>query len=221
MTMTSHTMRPGLARRTLLRGSVLLPLAGALGACQLGGGAAPAPRQFQLKAPVDFPDELPVVAWSLVVERPDTARPLDTTRIAHFADSTELQYYAGADWADRAPDMVHNLMLEAFRNSGKVEALAGDRTSLRPDFVLRSALREFQAEKSGDDPTSVYVLMTVSLLQMPRRDTVGTTDIGDLHVIEGGGIEGIVAGFDRAVGTVLRDIVVWTLQTGQAAAVTS
>ena len=217
----ASTTKPIFRRRALLRAGALSTLVGALGGCQVGGGAAPPPRQFQLKAPADFPDNLPVVPWSLVVERPETARPLDTTRIAHLTDSTELQYYAGADWADRAPDMVHTLMLESFRNSGTIEALAGDRTALRPDFVLRSALREFQAEKTGNDPTSVYVLMTVSLLQMPRRNTVGTTDIEDLQVLEGGGIEGIVAGFERAVGTVLRDIVVWTLQTGQAAAATS
>lgn len=204
-------------RRSVVRGSLILPLAAVLGACQLGGESQRPPRQFQLRAPREFPDNLPIVPWSLVVERPDARQSLDTTRIAHVTDGAELQYYAGSDWADRAPDMMHRLLLEAFRNSGTIEGLAGDRTSIRPDFVLQTALRDFQAEKTGDDPTSVYFLMTASLLRMPKRDVVGTTDIEELALVEGSGIEGIVATFDRAVDTVLRDIVVWTLQRGQAA----
>jgi cholesterol transport system auxiliary component len=208
-------------RRSVVRGSLILPLAAVLGACQLGGESQPRPRQFQLRAPRDFPDDLPIVPWSLVVERPDVQQSLDTTRIAHVTDGAELQYYAGSDWADRAPDMMHRLLLEAFRNSGTIEALAGDRTSIRPDFVLRSAIRDFQAEKTGDDPTSVVVLMTLSLNQMPRRDVVGTTDIEELAVVDGSGIEGIVATFDQVVDTVLRDVVVWALATGQRAPRTS
>lgn len=219
-------MRPSvfdqpLRRRAVMRSSLLLPLAGVLGGCQLGSESAAPPRQFQLQAPREFPQELPIVPWSLVVERPDAPGSLDTTRIAHVTDGAELQYYAGSDWADRAPDMVHRLLLEAFRNSGTIQGLAGDRTSLRPDFVLRTALREFQAEKTGDDPTSVVVLMTVGLTQMPRREVVGATDVERLLVVEGSGIEGIVATFDRATATVLRDVVVWTLRTGQAAPRTS
>jgi cholesterol transport system auxiliary component len=217
--MTASNHRISTSRRRLVGGVLLLPLAGLLGGCGVTRSAnAPPPRQFQLRAPRDFPDNLPTVPWALAVERPEAARPLDTTRIAHLTDGAELQYYADTDWADRAPDLMHTLMLEAFRNSGKIEALAGDRTSLRPDFVLRPVLREFQAERSGDDPTSVIVLLTVSLIQMPKRNVVGATDIEALRVVQGGGIGAIVAAFDEAVGTVLRDVVVWTIGTGQAAA---
>ena len=66
---------------------------------------------------------------------------------------------------------------------------------------------------------TVSVLMTIGLMQMPKRDVVGTTDIEDLAPVEGGGIEGIVATFDRSVDKVLRDIVVWTIRTAQTVAV--
>jgi cholesterol transport system auxiliary component len=208
-------------RRSVLRWSGLLPLVIATGACQLPGGGPP-PRQFQLKAPRDFPPELPTVEWALVVDPVQASASVDTNRIARTTGGgTEVEYYAGVQWVDRAPGMVQVLLIEAFRNSGKIEAVAGPGAGLRGDFVLRTFLREFQAEQSADGQFSVYVMASVGLMQMPRRNVAGTTEIESLVPLAAPGIEPIIAAFDQALGKVLRDIVVWTLTTGQAAHLTS
>lgn len=220
MTRLPQQASRAVARRTALRWTALVPLTIVVGGCQLAGGG-PAPRRFRLTAPSEFPPDLPQVDWSLVVEEPQAPRTIDTMRIARITSGIEVQYYEGSEWVDRAPLMAHGLLLEAFRNSQRIEAVAGPRTGLRGDFVLRWSLREFQAEQTAEGPTSIYCLTTVGLVQMPRRNVVGTTDIESLVPVEDRGIEAIVAAFDRALGNVLRDIVVWTLTTGQMVALTS
>jgi cholesterol transport system auxiliary component len=220
------TQPPGIVpievgRRTVLRWGGLLPLAITTGACQLPGGGPP-PRQFQLKAPSDFPPELPSVEWALVVDPVQAPASVDTNRIARIiGGGTEVEYYAGVQWVNRAPAMVQVLLVEAFRNSGKIGAVAGPGAGLRGDFVLKTFLREFQAEQTPDGRFSVYAMASVGLMQMPRRNVAGTTEIENLVPLDARGIEPIIAAFDQALGKVLRDIVVWTLTTGQSAHLSS
>ena len=51
----------------------------------------------------------------------------------------------------------------------------------------------------------------------PKRDVVGTTEIGRSVTAQGGGLDAIAAAFDDALGKVLKRLVEWTLVTGQAA----
>ena len=58
----------------------------------------------------------------------------------------QIEYYARAQWSDRAPQMVQTLMIESFENSQRIIAVGRDVVGLRADFILKSELREFQAE---------------------------------------------------------------------------
>lgn len=204
-----------LSRRRLLGVGASLPALIVAG-CQLPGGGPP-PREFRLTPKSTFPDDLPRVNWSLVVERPSAVRGSDTPRIARTR-GVEIEHYAGATWVDRPPVMIEPLIIQSFRNSGAIQVVADRRSGVRPDFVLQTDITAFEAtEGATPGPPEVRVAMSATLIRMPRREVVGTTQIARTVTAEANRIEAIALAFDDALGKVLRRLVEWTLRTGAAA----
>ncbi|MEK9661149.1 MAG: ABC-type transport auxiliary lipoprotein family protein [Alphaproteobacteria bacterium] len=192
---------------------------GALGACDLQlPGQGPPPRLFVLSPKSTFPEDLPTVDWQLTVEVPTAAANLDTTRISLQRASYEYQYYASANWTDRAPTLVQTLIIESFENSDRIVAVGRESLGLRADFVLKSELREFQeiyvGQPAGGAP-EVHVRLVGRLVQMPQRAIVGAGSFERKIVAASDTLESIVAAFDEALGKVLKDLVVWALVTGE------
>lgn len=202
-------------RRGLLRMGAVLPVL-ALGACQLPGQSEP-PRQFRVTPKTTF-DELPHADWVLAVDRPTIDRSIDTTRIARM-DGVEVEFYADAAWVDRPPPMIQPMIIQSFRNSGAIAVVTDRRSEVRPDFMLQPDIIAFQAQQTESAPPEVRVVIAAKLIAMPRRDVVGTTEIGRTVPAAAGDLPAIVAAFDDALGKVLKRLVEWTLETGNAAAV--
>jgi len=207
----------GLSRRELLRMLSATPLFGVVGACAVPG-QGPAPRQFRLTPKSTFTGDLGQVDWPLVIERPDLSRGLDTTRIAIIrGGGTELEYFANATWESRPAEMVQRLLVESFKNSGRIRAVGNERMGLRPKFTLKTDLREFQAEYDENGNPVVDIRFDAKLVQMPRRQLVDTTSSARRVSATSNKIEDIIVAFDEALGKVFKDLVAWTLQTGESA----
>lgn len=207
------TQQPMIDRRDILRLGVLVP--GALVAgCQLPGSGAP-PRTFRLSPKTTF-EELPKVDWVLVVDRPQIDRAMDTARIARF-DAVEIEYYANATWVDRPPSMIQPLLIQSFRNSGAIDVVVDRRSDIRPDLMLQTNISAFYAQLDESGPTAARVVMAATLLRMPQRDVVGTTEIGRTVEATANDLPAIVTAFDDATGKVFKRLVQWALETGEAA----
>ena len=169
------------------------------------GGCIPAipgllaePRTFRVTPKYTFAEDLPSVSWSLAV----------------VTGGIAVDYVALAFWIDRAPSMLQTLIVQSFRNSGRIEQVGTTRDRLRPDFLLTSDLRTFQLNR-GNGPEVVRVRLDVQLLRMPQRNPIGSQSLSADWTPTGGGIDPVVAAFDEATGKVLKDLVAWTLRTGQ------
>ncbi len=219
MTNAYGDLRTMMSRRSILRTAMTAPGLVILGACALPGQGE-APRQFRLTPKSTFDADLPTVDWGLVVLKPEADRSVDTARIALMSGGTEMQYYANADWSDRAPAMVQRLLVESFVNSGGISVVGSDRSGLRPDFRLKTVLREFQAEGAPGAAPTVRVGIQASLVQLPERNVVGTTAVEQAVPAASDRIEDIVNAYDEALGSVLKNLVGWTLATGNAAGAT-
>ena len=208
----------GLRRRALLRrGGGLVTLA-ATGACVPSlPGQGPAPRTFRLTPKSTFPADLPRVDWGLVVAEPTAEPSLDTSRIAVLTNGTAVDYIAMATWVDRAPTMVETLLVQSFRESGRIAAVGTNRERVRADYLLRSDLRAFQLARN-DGTTMVRVRLDPALLALPRRELVASSSFSADVPPAAADIDAVVAAFDTALGRVLRDVVVWSLRTGRSPA---
>lgn len=209
--------RPDPARRRVLRTGLGLALPVALGlpACQLPvPGQRPPPELYRLTPKSTFNPETPVVDWQLVLEIPLADAGLNTPRISLQRAPTRLEYYARANWADRAPLMVQGLMIQSFENSRKIVSVGRQAVGLRSDFILKSELREFQAEYLDGRIPKIHVAINAKMVKMPKRVIVGSKNFTSLQEAETDNLEAVVRAFDTALGKVMRRLVEWTLEIG-------
>ncbi|WP_235830185.1 ABC-type transport auxiliary lipoprotein family protein [Algihabitans albus] len=204
-------------RRRLLRAAGGFAALGALGGCaQLVPGQRPPPQFFRLSPKSTFDPDLSPVDWQLILEPPIANAALDTVRIALMREPMEVEYYARANWTDQAPQMVQTLMIESFENSRRIVSVGRESLGLRADFVIKSELREFQAEYFDGPVPMAHVGLNVKLVRMPRREIVASESFDVRFPAESDTLPSIVRAFDEALGSSLRALVHWTLQTGQS-----
>ncbi len=188
----------------------LLALAGC-GGSLLGPSSNP-PSLYRLSAPEDIVSATPAARWQLVVDTPTAPQDLDTSRIAIAPEPARIDYYAGVAWADRAPVMIQELMLESFDKSGKVAAVR-QQSNIRPDFLLSTDIRHFEADAAGDP--SVHVDISAHLIRARDRAIVATRNFSATAPVSPG-FDGTIGAFDQAMRTMLPQIVDWTLTEGDA-----
>lgn len=203
-------------RRALLRAALALGASGLLAACQLPvPGQGPPPELYRLTPKSTFDETIPRVDWQLLVETPYANSAIDSTRIALQPMPTRLDYYARANWTDRAPLMVQALMVESFENSNRITAVGRDAVGLRADFILKSELREFQAEYFESGAPQVHVAVTARLIEAGRRAIVAVESFDARVPATEDSLAAVLVAFDEALGKVLKNLVAWTLVTGE------
>jgi cholesterol transport system auxiliary component len=181
-------------------------------------GQGPPPRLFELSPKNTFDAELPTVDWQLVIEVPAAAASVDTTRISLRRSAREHEYYARASWTDRSTVLIQTLLVESFENSGRIVAVGRESLGLRADFVLKSELREFQALYLDADlasPPEAHVRLALKLVKMPERAIIGAESFESKVRAREDSLEAVVDAFDEALGKVLKQVVGWTLVTGE------
>lgn len=185
-----------------------------LAACGVIPTPQPAPRLYTLSPKSTFKSELAPVSWQLGIETPTAPAGLSSARIAVTREPLTLEYFAAAQWVDDAPAMVQRLLIESFENSKRIVGVGRLAVALRSDYVLQPELREFQAEYGEDGvPPSIRVRINAKLVKMPERRIIASDTFERVMVAPDNTMSRIVKTFDRALGKVMRDLVVWTLQT--------
>lgn len=198
----------GLRRRHAALAAALL-----LGACQsiIPGASRDPPRLYEVTPKSTFDAKLPPVRSQLVVETPEAAAGLTTSRIAVKQKPTTLDYYARAEWTDLAPRLVQTKLIESFENTRKIVGVGREGSGLRSDYILKSELRHFEAQLYDTAKPLVRVVINVKLVRMPAREIVANRRFERTHSLDTASIDDIVVGFDEALGGTLKRIVEWTL----------
>lgn len=217
----------GHSRRALISGLglCLLAIAG-LGGCAIDlPGSGEPPRIFTLTPKSTFDEGLPNVDWQLLVELPTAPAGINTARIAAQRTAIELDYFARASWTDAMPSMVQTLLIESFENSGKIVSVGRQVVGLRADYILKTDIREFQAEYQGiegkdvispDSVPNIRMRVNVKLVRMPDRRIIANQTFEYNLPAPGPGLTEIVMGFDEVLGKVLKRAVGWALTEGEA-----
>lgn len=209
--------------RTGLAAASLFATATLVFGCALELPGSGDPSQLYVLTPKStFPDDLISVDWQLLVEKTTSSAGLDTPRIAVAYSAIELDYFARSNWTDRAPQMVQRLIVESFENSERIVGVGGDAIGLRSDFLLKTELREFQAEirkkKDGsqDGLPRIRVRLNAKLVKMPQRIIVASKTFEKVVPAEEKSMKGIIIAFDEALGRTIKSVVIWTLTEGEA-----
>ena len=180
----------------------------ALAGCDLVPDVNKPVTLYTLKPKLNLAQQPAKVGWQLVVAEPAAERDIDTTRIALTRTANVIEYFADGNWSDTAPSLVQAKMIEAFESTKAIVAVGRDTAGLRPDYILQSDLRDFQAEypSPGAAPLA-HVRLIAKLVQMPDRRITRTVS-GEASVPAAArDMAAIVVAFEQALGQVLSQIV--------------
>lgn len=198
--------------REAVRLILLVALMPVLAAC---GGLLPTPPErtlYRLDPTIAFTAPLPHSSAQLLVATPTAPAALDTRRIALIPTPLSLDYFAGAEWADRVPFLVESAVVRAFQKSGAVRAAGPEDTGLRADFVLQTTVRDFAAVyDSPNRPPHVRVGLDATLIKMPARDIVAQTSLTREAPAAANTVPAVVSAFDIGLGAAASDLARWTL----------
>ena len=173
---------------------------------------APQRQLYRTTPAFAFPAGLPHVGAQLLVAAPTAPAGLDTRRIALSRTPVSLDYYAAAEWTDRAPFLVQDALVEGFEKSAAMPAVGPDRGGLRADYVLDGAIEDFAASyDSPDGAPLVRVSLTARLVRMPERKIVAHTAVKREERAAANALPDIVPAFDAALGGASQEIVTWTV----------
>ncbi|HLG89900.1 MAG TPA: ABC-type transport auxiliary lipoprotein family protein [Alphaproteobacteria bacterium] len=195
-------------RRLLL----FLPLFAA-GCGGLLAPSGPSPALYRLDAPRAVSAAGPAAPWQLLIDKPTATLALDTTRIAIVPAPNRMDYYADVAWADKAPAMLQELILQAFDRSGRIQAVQRQGGGLKADYILAVDLQDFEVD-AASSPANVHVRLTGRLVRTRDRAIVASRMFDTTAPIGSGGFDGVIASFNQAVSELLPELVGWTLAEG-------
>ena len=181
----------------------LLCLLGLLAACN---GLLPKAREpdrlFVLNAPAIEAAGGTPAAQSLEIMLPQAASGLASDRIALLKDTHELDYFAGARWADSLPAMTQSLMVETFEKRGSIKTVGNDVIGLAPTLRLVVELRSFQAVY-GNGMTSapdIRINMVAKLFREPGHRLLSSKSYEESAKASSNQMAAIIPAFDEAFG---------------------
>jgi cholesterol transport system auxiliary component len=201
---------PSLTRRGFLASGGALALAGCAGNLI---GPPPAPQLYVLHPEFGPLLQAPSVQWELIVALPIAPESLDTERIALINAPNVMDYYAHAQWTDRAPLLLQGLMVEAFEKSQRIAAVAREGAGIRSDYILVSELHDFEAYYAvPDTPPRIRVGLSVSLLGSLHHEVIATVPVSREADAAANSLAAVTAAFSQATGEAIGDIVNWALR---------
>ena len=131
-----------------------------------------------------------------------------------------MDYYANAAWADRAPALVQDALVDAFDKSGKIAAVAArHRKGVRGDYRL-----EIGAAAISPPITTCRTAFPPSPCASwpswwPRSDRQIVASLDSVHTEQASAnsVPAVVEAFDTALGASLEEIAGWALKASPPA----
>ena len=150
----------------------------------------------------------------LIVELPSSAGALGTDRILIKPVPYQAQYLPDGRWTEPAPALLQTLLVASFQNLGGFRLVGRTANGLDPDYTLMTELQDFQAEPLGSKPPEylVRISMIVTLIRESDRRIVASRRFSVTETVGSDDTQALVGGFDRALQTVLQDVVSWTVR---------
>jgi cholesterol transport system auxiliary component len=172
-----------------------------------------APNVYLLPAtPVAAAPYAAALPESLRIVTPQAERVLDSTHIAVLPRSNIITTYQGARWSDRAPRLLRNRLLDAFRTDGRFAGLSSDDAQLQADLELVGDLRAFQSEYVQGAPV-VVIRYDAQLVDGRSRKIVATHRFDIRQPVAGKDVPQVVTAFGQATDRLANQVISWVTKS--------
>jgi cholesterol transport system auxiliary component len=194
--------------RAALLSLVLLSGCGALGAVS----DASAPLDAYTLTPF-APGGIPAPGRRhLVVELPTSGGALATDRILIKPVPFQAQYLSDGRWSEPTPALLQSLLVASFQNAGGFRLVGRTGAGLMPDYTLMTEIQSFQAEPAGptSEPLVIRIALMMTIIRESDRQIIAARPFTASANVASDDTAAVVAGFDSALQTLLREAVEWT-----------
>jgi len=157
----------------------------------------------------------PTVQWQLQLPRPHASELLDSPRIVVRPTEGELQVYHGAVWAEPAPDLVQDAVLEAFEDSGRIGGVGRRGTGIAGDYELLLDIRHFESDYAGGSTPHADVEIVAKLVANRTNMVVATRTLHQRVPANGTAVGEVARAFGTAMTNVVQELVGWALVEGE------
>lgn len=147
--------------------------------------------------------------------RPESSRVLDSERLFIAQPDGRLSAWQGVRWADPAPVLLRDRIVEAFMRDGRSTSVITDSTPMSADMELRSTLRAFQLEYRGTEAIAA-VRLDVQLVDPAKRTAIASRRFEAIQATGSKREADVVSAFGVATDILAGQIVEWAVQVGAA-----
>ena len=187
-----------------LNAASVVVLGSLLAACSGG----PAPTTYDLSVP-DRVNRASVGRSQLVIAEPSALQQLDSERILVKGADNTVSFIGGSQWSDRLPRLVQFRIVQAFENQGRAVARAG--TGVNGDRALTGELRAFHLEAGRGE---VVVEFSARIVDATTSRIIAAQVFRAAEPVGSDNAAQVAAALDRAMQTMLSELIRWTNQRG-------
>ena len=191
-------------RPRVLSISALILVALSAGCTSLLTSDAPAERIYWLESRNAAPRSAQAAGPTSIGVRVAAAPGLDTDRLLLRGPGAILSSYAGARWADNAPDVFDTLIRTALEDSGRFGRVASGRSGGSADWTLDLELRAFFAVVASESSLPTISIEFRGSVQCMEAEV--PIRIASQAPVSEATLTAIVDGFQRAVDSSLREL---------------
>ncbi|WP_322405997.1 ABC-type transport auxiliary lipoprotein family protein [Idiomarina sp. PL1-037] len=150
----------------------------------------------------------PRLNTTLSVAEPNTLSSLNTSRISEFSNGQIQRYYAGARWADRAPTLVQQSMMQTLQSTDLFSQVVSTEIDLSADYLIHSNLRAFQIEDS-EAGEKAHVILHVSLISQSDQEVLASTLLAEQTSVTGSSMQDATAALGKAMDNINTALSEW------------
>ena len=186
--------------------AALLPLSACVSLLPEGGDLAP---RLSLEAgqPTDAPGA--PLGVSLAVTDPRTEAVFNTANVAVQTSPLQYEYLAGAEWTDRAPQLLGLFLERRFENTRRFAAV-GDRVALPvADYALLTDIRAINLDRTTGDRKAV-VAYGARIVDRRGR-SLGNRIFRAEAAADGNGNDAAVRALNAAARQVADETIAWSI----------
>lgn len=180
--------------------------------CLPSGGTREAQSFYILDAPE--PKNASAVAprpTTLVVPPTSAASFYDTQDLVFSRSPGTRGYYQFNSWTERPGRTIHELLVSRLERSGAFKSVVGAERPVPNGLVLRTELEEIYHD-AVKPPGEARIVLTAELIDSSRNAPLARRSFSQSAPAPTYDAQGAVQGFRQALGTLLDEVLGWTVE---------
>lgn len=174
----------------------------------------PLPEPYQvytLPSAPPPPSAAEPISRTLRVETPRSSRTLASSRILVMPSAAQLSAYESARWADLAPVLMRDHLLEAFREHARLSAVVDEDSRVNAQVELVSELRKFQSHYVRGR-AEAHIRLDAQLIDSGQLEVLATRRFEVRKASLSNHLEDVVSALGQAADELAQQLLEWSDQ---------